>query len=236
MPPRRERRRERHVRERPRHGARVGDRVDVAQGGQRCHADPQLPQPAQLRRAGRVGRHRHALEHRGVGRVEPDRPVATVERWAQHGGHVAAGQPRGGGRDRSRSQLRRVHADHQRRPFSRHERVTEPLSEPRSALLDHLERGRHGAELAVEREQVPAGRRRGHGRERVRERGRRELRRLGGRARRAQPGLGAARNGRLGDHDERDVAHRSAAAMSRTARALPRTLPVTFERPPARAR
>ena len=88
--------------------------------------------------------------------------------------------------------------------------------------------------LAVEHQHAPARRGRPHRGQRVGEGRRRQRRRLLGRARWGAARLRAARGRRLGQHDEVDGpgAHEARTRrMSRTACTVPRTVPVTFERP-----
>ena len=138
-----------------------------------------------------------------------------------------------------RLELRRVHADQERRLTGCGEGAGQAIAEAAGALRVNLEAvGHPAAGLALEHEQAPAlTRDRGDGGEGVHERGLGEGGRLVGGARRGQPRLRAPRDRRLGDDQQggaRRPTHRSAAAMSRTVRAVPRTVPVTFERPPPR--
>ena len=214
-----------------RDGPRVGERVDVAQGREVVRREPERDQALALDRAGVGLAHRHAVEDARVRPLEPDRPVAAVIGGAEHG--IGAVRERGqAGVEQLGRDLGRVHADQQRRAADVLECRRKPLCETAAALRDELEPvGQPAVGLAVERHHPTGGQpRASDGGQRVLERRAREhgcLLRVQGRG---QAGLHAAGHRRLGHHDERG-AHASAAVMSRTVRSVPRTVPVTFERP-----
>ena len=214
-----------------RDGARVRDAVDVAQRGYERHAQSELTQPRALGAARPRGAHRHAEEGARLRRAQADGPVAAVGRGAEHRvdpRRHEAGESAGefGGRD-----LRRVHADEQGRPADVRERVRQALVEAAPALRDDLDAGRQPvADRAVQHDYAPGGRRRQDRIERVRQRCAGQRRRVTRGARRAQPRLAAPGSRGLGQHHQCGV-HARARAMSLTARAVPRTVPVTFERP-----
>jgi hypothetical protein len=204
----------------------------VAEGGQ----------PRALDRAGVGLAHRHAGEDRVVGLAQPDPPVAAVERCAE--ARVEVLERAEAGVEQIGRDLRRVHADQERRAAHVGEGGREALRQAVAALGDDLElRGDPRAGLAVEDDDPAPGAARGeHGGERVLDRGRGQPRGLLGRARRSQARLDPAGDRLLGDHDERrghvnscaarrPPVHPRTEAMSRTARTVPRTVPVTFERP-----
>ena len=211
--------------------ARVGDRVDVAERRQDRGAQAELGEPDALDHARRGLAHRHAPERRRIGAAQADAPVAAVERGAEHGvGAVERAEPCV---EQLRGDLRRVHPDEERRAADILERGGETRRQPVSALGHDLEAARHPcAGRSVQHEHPPSrAARERDGCERVAECGTGQVRRLLRAAGRHQARLHPAGCRALRDHDERGPGHPSTAAMSRTARRVPRTVPVTFDRP-----
>ncbi len=128
--------------------------------------------------------------------------------------------------------LWRVHADEQSWTSDRRERLGEAFVETAAPLDDDLEAGGNPwAGRAVEGEDAGRRRRRFDNGQRLFQSCGRDRRRLLGCARRAESSLDPTGPWRLGDHEQRDVDHRSRRDMSRTVRAVPPTVPVTFDRP-----
>ena len=211
---------------------RVVELVDVAERRERAGPQPERAQPGQLLGMGVIRAHLDTVEHAGVGSAQPDAPPSSVERRPEDGVGVAIGEHRDRGRHEMCVELRRVHADEERRPAQSRERVREALAEAGADLRhDHEVRAGATARGTVERDDVPA---RGHRRETCR----------GCRRARLRPST-AASSGVHGGHSRvltrpgsGDLAmtsnvdaalHRSTRAMSWTARAVPRTVPVTFD-------
>lgn len=171
-----------------------------------------------------------------LGMAQAQGPEPAVVGGTEHGVHRLPVQATGGGAEQRRVHLRRVPRDDQRgQPRAGEILVSggQPGGQAVAALGHHVPGRRH--RMVPFEQQHPAGRRRGaDGRDQVVERGGGQA---GGglrRVRRAQPGLDRARHRRLRDHRHLRPGHRASTfAMSRTARAVPRTVPVTLERVPA---
>ena len=173
--------------------------------------------------------------------AQADRPVAAVVGRAEHRvdsrRRRAPAPPSHQQFDR---ELRGVHADQQRRPGGRVEGAGEPRVEPAVDLFDHLEPARQPPPRpAVQRQQPPARRGRGDRLERVGERRLGERGGLGRAQRRAEASLRiapAAAPWRSRSGSGRPAArHRSALAMSPTARIVPARGPGHLRAPDSRA-
>ena len=157
-----------------------------------------------------------AGEHGRVRRAQADAPVAAVERRAEGG--VAELERLESGIEQLGRELRRVHADQERRPADVGERRREPLGQAVAALRDHLEAVRQPlAGAAVEGDHEPAGARGARrGVQRVLQGGRGQLGGLDRRARWAQAGLDPSGDRRFGDHDESGAHWRCSVPHART--------------------
>ena len=165
------------------------------------------------------------------GAAQADRPVAAVRRAPEH--RVVRPQRRQAALEQRGRHLRRVHADQQRGGAGVGERGGEPLGEAGAALRQDLPAARAatapGAPSSTSTRRSAAAAR---SRRRACPRARRAASRAacrgehGGHRRvLTRPGTGAFAI------TSSAAAHDRTAAMSRTARAVPRTVPVTFERP-----
>ena len=237
----------------PRDGRRVGGGVHVGELGQQSH-----PQAGGLQRvdgplAGVVTRGRHVGDRGGGPRVaQAQRPPAAVRGRAEHRVDGAAVQRPGGVGEQGRVDLRGVHPELEHRAAGQQARRRRRARRrcgargrgpaghvvtPRRSATGNSVTTSGGGHRSHQRDDHPAA---GHaaGRvERVQQRGRGEVGRLGGQ-RGAQPGLHPPGFGRLREDEQAQHGrgHRSSPAMSRAARSVPRTEPETFDRPPARAR
>ena len=183
-------------------------------------------------RPGPRGAHRHPEEHSGVRLPQAQRPPAAVFREAESGRAARHHEPLQAVVEEPGCDLGRVHADLDPRAAGTVPCRGQPLVETAPPLGEHLEAGGEPwSGPAVEGQQAAARAAPGHRLERVGQRRLGQLGRLGRGARRTQPGLDAAGHRLLRHHQHMKVPHRRTLPMSRTARAVPRTVPVTLERP-----
>ena len=176
--------------------------------------------------------HRHPEEHSGVRTLQAERPPAAVFRETQSGRSVPYREPLQAVVEETGCDLGRVHADLEPRAPGAVPCRGQPLGETAAPLGEHLKaRGEPWSGPAVERKQAAARAAAGHRLERVGQRRFRQLGSLGRGAWRAQPSLDAAGHRLFRHHQHMQIPHRSTLPMSRTVRAVPRTVPVTLERP-----
>ncbi len=126
------------------------------------------------------------------------------------------------------------------RSFDVRERGRDTRVETADSLRDDVHSGRQPrTRPTVEHDDVARRRSRPHRAQRVRERRFGEIGRFDRSARWAQPSLDPTRPWFLGDDDPCEIGGHTRAAttdMSRSARTVPETLPLTFDRPLVRAR
>ena len=219
---------------------RVGEVVDVAELGQRAAVRrPELPQPVRAApRRCRASSSARRRRRRGSGRDEPEAPPSAVGRAARAPRRPPATRARASAsREERDRELRCVHADEERRPVDA--RRTRPRAGRRARRRpagrpsnDRRQPGPGAGRRARARAGGPAPR--ATVAERVGERGRRDrrgLRRACTAGRGASSPVRAGATSRARAASRRSGGHRSTPAMSCTARTVPASVPVTFERP-----